>query len=173
MDLSNKSQEFQLAGSVIHAGIRRSAIANAGHSHFLGTQHVKAHRSLAAIDLLPNAEKALALANCKADSLAKEALRKCGLMPSPAILQDTEQCLEKQRAILETIAAVLQVFPREGTLCRLPPLTAEEKAANKVARAASLAKQKAELVLANTLHGWHRDPMFGSAPGVFSLLTPG
>ena len=159
VDISNMPPDQQLSPALMHAGIRRSAMSHVGHSLFQGTQHIKAHRSLAAIDLLPVAEKALALANCKADILAKDALRVCGLLPPPVIMQDTDLALEKQRVILETIAAVLSVFPKEDILSRLPPLTSEEKAARKEARTLDAAKAKLALAHANSLHAWHLEAL--------------
>ena len=76
-------------------------------------------------------------------------------MPAPIIMQDLEQALEKQRVILETIAAVLRIFPKEDILSRLPPLTVEEKQARKEARILENVKAKHALAHANSLHAWN------------------
>ena len=77
VNCANAPHDVQTSSAIKYAGIRRETIREHGHANFIKAVHIKAHRNMETINALDFKARTLALANDKADELAKLANRTC------------------------------------------------------------------------------------------------
>ena len=151
---SDAAHSRQLNPKSMYTGVRRNATLNPGHKGFIMAAHVKAHRNQEAIDALDQDERLFALANGKADELAKAARIQCHDQPTHQQSKNLADAIDRQSRICLTLAAVLKQFPKECKKGRLLVLTQEQKEERRQAKKEETKVRKARELQVKQTHNW-------------------
>ena len=135
----------QLDGRAMHAGIRKFAVTQEGWPLMEEVQHVRAHATEAAIEIMNDTDARNARRNNMVDLLAKEAVT----MGHPQMSNEQKEIIEDMvrigRKVLRTIMATLKCFPKSDRLV---------KAKSDSPRKEKVPKQKSKGEDRHSNHAW-------------------
>ena len=107
----SQPHNLRILGDVLNAGNWIAAPARQGFATCNGAYHVRAHQSQAAMQLLSEAERAIAEANHRSDHCANWARMNCHPLPIEDRLKDFEFLLQRSKRVMRVVGATLACFP--------------------------------------------------------------
>ena len=112
VELANAAPSIQVHRKHLYAGVRKFALNLPTAGLMVEAVHTPAHRSMLAIDALAPNQRRVALANRHVDEAAKQALAMHPQLP-PAAAAEVDLTVQKARAVVRLMAAVLPLFPHQ------------------------------------------------------------